>query len=231
MKLLLHACCAPCSIACIESLGEEGLRPSLFWYNPNIHPWTEYKSRRDCLQTFAGERGLELETEDEYGLRAFIRGIYPFLERPFFERPSPDSPFIERETGGEGSAQPGGGAGTPPSRCAFCYRLRLEKTAEKAGREGFDAFSTTMLISPYQNHDLIRALGEELAGSYGVVFLYRDFRPRFREGRGKAGELGLYLQKYCGCIFSEEERYLGKKPAGSGGTGVSPSGRGPARLR
>jgi predicted adenine nucleotide alpha hydrolase (AANH) superfamily ATPase len=213
MKLLLHACCAPCSVACIESLAEEGQRPVLFWYNPNIHPWTEYKSRRDCLRSFAGERGLELETEDEYGLRSFIRGIYP---------------FIGGEAGGEDPADPGKGPG-PQSRCAFCYRLRLEKTARKAGREGFDAFSTTLLISPYQNHGLIRAIGEELAGSYGVVFLYRDFRPRFREGRGKAGELGLYLQKYCGCIFSEEERYLGKKPAGPGGKALSsPAGGRPA---
>ncbi|MDR3146597.1 MAG: epoxyqueuosine reductase QueH, partial [Treponema sp.] len=150
MKLLLHVCCAPCSVACIESLAEEGERPVLFWYNPNIHPWTEYRSRRDCLRTFAGERGLELETEDEYGLRAFIRGIYP---------------FIGRRDGGEGPADPGG---ADTSRCAFCYRLRLERTARKAGREGFDAFSTTLLISPYQNHGLIRAIGEELAGSYGV---------------------------------------------------------------
>jgi predicted adenine nucleotide alpha hydrolase (AANH) superfamily ATPase len=197
MKLLLHACCAPCSVACIESLADEGLRPSLFWYNPNIHPWTEYKSRRDCLKSFAGERGLELETEDEYGLRSFIRGVYPFIDQA--------------------------------DRCVFCYRLRLEKTAEKAGREGFDAFSTTLLISPYQNHELIRAIGEELAGRRGVAFLYRDFRPRFREGRKRAGELGLYLQKYCGCVFSEEERYLGKKPAGSGGSGISaPAEPGPA---
>jgi predicted adenine nucleotide alpha hydrolase (AANH) superfamily ATPase len=214
MKLLLHACCAPCSVACVESLAEEGQRPVLFWYNPNIHPWTEYKSRRDCLQGFAGERGLELETEDEYGLRSFIRGIYP---------------FIDRKTAGEDPADPGGVAGAPLSRCAFCYRLRLERTAQKAGREGFDAFSTTLLISPYQNHGLIRSIGEELAGRYGLVFLYRDFRPRFRKGREKAGELGLYLQKYCGCIFSEEERYLGKKPAGAGGTKApSPAGFGPA---
>jgi predicted adenine nucleotide alpha hydrolase (AANH) superfamily ATPase len=218
MKLLLHACCAPCSVACIESLAEEGERPVLFWYNPNIHPWTEYRNRRDCLQSFAGERGLDLETEDEYGLRAFIR----------------EYPFTGRKTGGEDSAYPGRadpGCADPGridpalGRCAFCYRLRLERTAQKAGREGFDAFSTTLLISPYQNHELIRAIGEELAGSYGVVFLYRDFRPRFREGRGKAGELGLYLQKYCGCIFSEEERYLGKKQARSGGTQASSAGR------
>lgn len=98
-----------------------------------------------------------------------------------------------------------------PGRCEYCYRLRLEKTAARAAENGFDAFSTSLLISPYQDHDLIRRIGEELAARYGLLFWYRDFRPRFREGQGQARALGLYMQKYCGCIFSEEERYL--KPA------------------
>jgi predicted adenine nucleotide alpha hydrolase (AANH) superfamily ATPase len=72
---------------------------------------------------------------------------------------------------------------------------------------GFESFSTTLLISPYQNHDLLRKAGEEAAKRYGVAFLYRDFRPLFREGQRQAREMGLYMQKYCGCIFSEEERY------------------------
>ncbi|MDR3249039.1 MAG: epoxyqueuosine reductase QueH [Treponema sp.] len=176
MKLLLHACCAPCSVACVQSLAGEGLKPALFWYNPNIHPWTEYTIRRDCLTAFAGERGLDLEMEDEYGLRSFIRGVWPSLT----------------------------------DRCGFCYRLRLEKTAERASRGGFDCFSTSLLISPYQNHELVRAIGEELSDRYGVEFLYRDFRPLFREGQKEAREQGLYMQKYCGCIFSEEERYAAK---------------------
>jgi len=72
---------------------------------------------------------------------------------------------------------------------------------------GFDAFSTTLLVSPYQNHEALKAIGEELAKKYGMDFVYRDFRVGFRDGQNKARELELYMQKYCGCVFSEEDRY------------------------
>ena len=175
MKLLLHACCAPCSIQCVEALAAGGHSPDLYWYNPNIHPFTEYRSRRNALSSFAESRKLSLFTEDEYGLRSFIKAVPP-----------------EKDSG----------------RCAFCYRIRLEKTARFAAEKAYAAFSTTLLISPYQNHNLIRQLGEELACSYGLQFLYRDFRPFFRKGQEQARVAGYYMQKYCGCIFSEEERYL-----------------------
>jgi predicted adenine nucleotide alpha hydrolase (AANH) superfamily ATPase len=177
---LLHTCCAPCSIKCIDSLAEEQIKPALFWYNPNIHPFTEYRSRQDTLVKYAADAGLELITDDEYGLRSFIRNM----------------PIDAAQTD------------YGPPRCAYCYRLRLEKTAARAAESSYDYFSTTLLISPYQNHDLIRQIGEELGDTYRVKFLYRDFRPLFREGQAKARELGLYMQKYCGCIFSEEERYI-----------------------
>jgi predicted adenine nucleotide alpha hydrolase (AANH) superfamily ATPase len=178
MKLLLHACCGPCAIQCVEALGEEGTRPDLLWYNPNIHPFTEYAARKETLIAYAGEDALKLILRDEYGLRPFIQGVYPRFD----------------------------------ARCAFCYRKRLEESAALAARENYDCFSTTLLISPYQKHELIRELGEAAARRHGTVFLYRDFRPRFREGRRLARERGFYMQKYCGCIFSEEERYC---PAGS----------------
>lgn len=72
---------------------------------------------------------------------------------------------------------------------------------------GYDSFSTTLLISPYQKHEVLIEIAEELAKKYDIKFLYRDFRVGFREGQAKARELGLYMQKYCGCIFSEEDRY------------------------
>ena len=183
MKLLLHACCAPCSVQCVEALASEGVRPDLFWYNPNIHPYTEYRSRLDSLRAFAGERALPLIIDNEYGLRSFIKSVTSIEESSADEN-------------GEGK-----------SRCAFCYRLRLEKTVRLAVEKGYDAFSTTLLISPYQNHDLICEIGEDLASRYGINFLYRDFRPRFRQGQNQARQAGYYMQKYCGCIYSEEERY------------------------
>ncbi|MBS6511702.1 MAG: epoxyqueuosine reductase QueH, partial [Clostridiales bacterium] len=83
--------------------------------------------------------------------------------------------------------------------------------AKYAAEHGFASFSTTLLISPYQNHELLRQTGERAAEQYGVSFLYRDFRPYFKEGQQRAREMELYMQKYCGCIFSEEERYTKKK--------------------
>jgi tRNA A37 threonylcarbamoyladenosine dehydratase/predicted adenine nucleotide alpha hydrolase (AANH) superfamily ATPase len=174
MKLLFHCCCGPCAAGCIESLADETVAPTLFWYNPNIHPSAEYRSRRNALSAFAAAQKLELEMADEYGLRSFLR-----------------------ETASKTEA---------PERCELCYRMRLTKTAEYAAEKGFDAFSTSLLISPYQQHDVIRRLGEELAARYGMEFLYRDFRPLFRHGQAQARALGLYMQKYCGCIYSEEER-------------------------
>jgi predicted adenine nucleotide alpha hydrolase (AANH) superfamily ATPase len=120
-------------------------------------------------------------------LRSFIKGVSRIEENSIEENPATNY------------------------RCAFCYRLRLEKTARYAAENGCDAFSTTLLISPYQNHELIKEIAGELAVLYKVQFLYRDFRPRFREGQREARKAGYYMQKYCGCIYSEEERYLGGK--------------------
>ena len=95
------------------------------------------------------------------------------------------------------------------NRCAkYCYKVRLEQTAKFAKENGYDAFTTTLLISPYQKHEVLKQVGQEIAEEYGLTFLYRDFRPGFRAGQNEARELGLYMQKYCGCVFSEEDRYL-----------------------
>lgn len=176
-KTLLHVCCAPCSVACIESLRAEGIEPTGFWYNPNIHPVTEYRARRDTLIEYAKSINMELALVDDYGLREFVKNVADNIE----------------------------------GRCEYCYRVRLEKAAEYARNNGFGSFTTTLLISPYQNHEMIIKTAEEAAKKYGVKFLYRDFRPHFREGQTKAREMGFYMQKYCGCVFSEEDRYIKKK--------------------
>lgn len=177
MNTLLHICCAPCSIMCIDTLRNENIEPTGFWYNPNIHPFTEYKSRKNTLREYAQSIDMKLILQDEYGLRKFIDGIYPDFD----------------------------------NRCGFCYSVRLEQTAKYAAENGYDSFLTTLLISPYQNHDLLIKTGEMMAEKYGVEFLYRDFRPFFRKGQDIAREKQLYMQKYCGCVFSEEERYQKKK--------------------
>lgn len=98
-------------------------------------------------------------------------------------------------------------AADPQKRCQECYRIRLARTAAKAKEFGFGLFGTTLLISPYQNRDLICEIGHGLANEYGLQFHDEDFRPGFRESQNISKELGLYRQKYCGCIYSEKERY------------------------
>jgi predicted adenine nucleotide alpha hydrolase (AANH) superfamily ATPase len=87
-------------------------------------------------------------------------------------------------------------------RCNMCYSMRLGRAAAYAAEKGFNAYSTTLLVSPYQKHELIKELGQKYAEKYGVDFLYRDFRPGFRQGQQQAREMGLYRQKFCGCIMS-----------------------------
>lgn len=101
--------------------------------------------------------------------------------------------------------------GTEDQRCHMCYALRLDKAAEYAKKNGYDAFTTTLLVSPYQKHEQIKELGERMAAKHGVEFYYRDFRPGFRQGQQQAKELELYRQKFCGCIVSFNESPHTKK--------------------
>ena len=174
MKLLLHTCCAPCSVYCIDTLRNEGIEPTVFWYNPNIHPYMEYKSRRDCLKEYTKSIKIQAIFEEEYGLDEFCKNVVGDLK----------------------------------NRCTnYCYPVRLRKTFEYAKEHGYDAVSTTLLYSIYQKHDFIKKYMEELSKEFEIEFLYRDFRVGFWEGHQKAHDLGLYMQKYCGCVFSEEMRY------------------------
>ena len=177
MKTLQHICCAPCANQCIDVLRGDGLEVTGFWYNPNIHPVTEYRARRDCLRDYARSIGLPLLERDDYGLRPFVRAVAEDI----------------------------------PGRCVKCYEMRFFEAARQAKDGGFDSFTSSLFISPYQNHDLMRETAQRAAAEYGVSFLYRDFRPYFRAGQDRARELGFYMQKYCGCIFSEQERYLKPK--------------------
>lgn len=177
MKLLMHLCCAPCGNAPMAQLKSEGHDMSAFWFNPNIHPFQEYKSRKNTVIAYTKEEHIPLILEDEYGLRPFVEAV------------------VDNISG----------------RCPYCYRVRLERTAQVAKEHGFDGFTASLLISPYQNHELLKEIGEEMAQTYELDFFYRDFRPLFREGQNHAREHEFYMQKYCGCIFSEEDRYRKKK--------------------
>ena len=149
----------------------------MYWFNPNIHPYMEYKARRDCLKEYTKSINVNAIFEENYGLRDFCKNVADSIE----------------------------------TRCKeYCYPVRLEQTAKYAKENGYTHFSTTLLVSPYQNHEALIEVAKQMEKKYGVEFLYRDFRVGFREGQAKARELGLYMQKYCGCIFSEEDRYQKK---------------------
>lgn len=177
MNTLMHICCAPCANQPIAQLREEGLSVTGFWFNPNIHPYTEYQARKATLEGYAKEIGMKLIIGGRYDLRSFITNVADNID----------------------------------GRCAYCYRVRMEETAKYAAEHGFDSFTTSLLISPYQKHEAIAAIAREMGQQYGVEFLYWDFRPLFRAGQDYAREHGFYMQKYCGCIFSEEERYMAAK--------------------
>ena len=186
MKLLLHCCCAPCSVSCVKTLLAQKNYITLYWYNPNIYPFPEYKNRRDCLINFSKTDNLKLIIDESDSTvndeNSFDTEYDTFLAH-----------LCKNEN-------------TFKNRCVSCYRIRLTKAAAFAKQKGSDAFTTTLLISPYQDHDAIKQIGEEVAANTGIEFLYQDFRPLFREGQRSARSRGMYMQKYCGCKFSQEER-------------------------
>ena len=96
--------------------------------------------------------------------------------------------------------------GCADNRCRMCYAIRMDQAAAAAKAGNYDAFTTSLLVSPYQKHDLIRDLAERAGQKHGVRFEYRDFRPGFRQGQQMAKDMGLYRQKYCACIHSLHER-------------------------
>jgi len=178
MRILLHICCGVCLAGPFKALRDDGHEVIGFFYNPNVHPLIEFRRRLKAVRLFAERHSLTVICDEEYGLYDYLARVY---------------------VAGEGR--------TPPRRCARCYRMRLERTAAEARDRGLDAFTTTLFVSRHQYHDRLRRIGEEAAEKIGVPLLYRDFRPLCDESREAARGQQLYLQNYCGCIFSEEERY------------------------
>ncbi len=173
MNILLHICCGPCSVYPVRVLRQQGYRITGRFYNPNIHPYKEFKKRLNTLEKYARDIELPLFIEREYGLTEFLRNVV----------------FNEQQ------------------RCKFCYETRLEDCAKMAAEKGFPAFSSTLFYSKYQNHQLMRSVAERMAAKYGVEFVYHDFREGWQEGIDISIKEEMYRQPYCGCIYSEQERY------------------------
>ncbi len=182
--LLLHICCAPCSLYSWQALQEKGYNVSGYFFNPNIHPYREFSKRKETLRLLAQQEGKPVSIDERYLLEDYLQLV-------------------------------AGVARYPEKRCPLCYQIRLEETARYAVKKGIKNFTTTLLISPYQKHELLKKVGREIAQKYGLEFVYEDLRPGFRESMRLAREKDLYRQGYCGCIYSEKERYhpSAKKPA------------------
>lgn len=178
--LLLHACCAPCSSYVLEYLGSI-FDITIFYYNPNISPASEFEHRVRELKRLISELPSENEVK-------FIEGEY-----------DPES-FAEISRGLEDVPEGG-------ERCFRCYELRLRKAAQTARELGSDYFTTTLSISPHKNAQKLNEIGACLADEYGVNYLFSDFKKRggYKRSCELSAEYGLYRQNYCGCVFSKAE--------------------------
>jgi len=192
MNILLHTCCAPCLSGSRIMFEEEGLDITAYWFNPNIAPYNEHQRRLHTLQRYLYLDPLPFIQEEGYGNLSYMVSILKDLY------PDGNVGGLEIMTDEERRR-----------RCAHCYGIRLFRTAEKAKEMGFSVFSTTMLLSKHQDHEAIRAVCREAADEVGIDFVYRDLRTRWKDSIRISRELGLYRQPYCGCIFSEHERFQG----------------------
>jgi predicted adenine nucleotide alpha hydrolase (AANH) superfamily ATPase len=177
VKKLLHVCCANCLSDVVDAVAGEGDEVVLLFANPNIHPLVEFRRRRKSVRLLAERLGLALE-EDPYGLFEFLEAV--------------KSSWRE----GDGGA-----------RCRACYRLRLGRAAERAKEIGADAFTTTLLVSREQDREGVVEAGSAAARQWGVSLEAPDLREFHGSDAARPKDLKLYKQGYCGCVFSEEERF------------------------
>ena len=182
-SLLLHACCAPCSSYTLECLSKY-FKVTIYYYNPNIHPETEYNRRIDELKRFLSE--------------------FPTInEVKFVEENYNPNEYFESVKGLEN-------LGEKSRRCYECYKFRMEKACIYAKSNNFDYFTTTLSISPYKVSAWVNEIGDELEKKYNVNYLFADFKKK--NGYKRSLELSkiynLYRQEYCGCIYSMNERKI-----------------------
>ncbi len=165
----------------VRELQKQGALVEGFFYNPNVHPLKEFLLRREGALKAAAFFGVPLHFAEN---------------RPAYDLFS----WLEMTRAAVSSGENG-------ARCPLCWEQRLVETACFAARKGYEAFSTSLLYSRRQRHEEIAALGRKVGEEYGVGFLYQDFRPFWQEGINLSKELAVYRQQYCGCVYSEAERY------------------------
>ena len=185
-SVLLHSCCAPCSSYCIEYLSQY-FHVTVFYYNPNIYPDSEYYHRVKEQQEFINRFPAKYPV-------GFIEGDFDTQE------------FYKAAKGLEQEPERG-------ARCTECFRLRLGRTAEVAVEKGFDYFTSTLTISPMKDAALLNRIGSEMGEAHGVKWLPSDFKKKngYLRSCQLSREYGIYRQDYCGCVFSYKERQKEKE--------------------
>jgi hypothetical protein len=173
-KILLHTCCAPCSASTISLLQEQYDIVS-FWYNPNIYPLQEYELRKKAWQEYM--QFLKIRITEKNAQWLSNDELY-------------ESVWLDKAVRCD------------KGRCYFCYEKRLEETSVRAKELGISNFSTTLLASPYQKHEEIKQIAQNIAELNGLNFVYIDPRKIFYTGVNQIKKMGLYSQKYCGCKLS-----------------------------
>jgi len=188
MKILLHTCCAPCLEYPAKVLQEEGIEFVSYFYNPNIQPYWEHERRRIALEELSE-------------IKKFKVVISSPEENKLIEESLINEAIWKEQD--------------DLKRCEFCYKTRMDNVARYAKQNGFKYFSTTLLLSIYQNHELIKKVGNEIALKYMIGFYERDFRNGFKESQAMAKTDHLYRQKHCGCILSLYKSALKNKIIGN----------------
>lgn len=208
-KLLLHICCGPCSLSVLDWLKKQDFDVTGFFFNPNIQPLAEYMRRRESTKEACESKKTPLIMAD----------ALPFEEQSWcWETSLNEEADKIKLTGSDKSLDK-----IPPAlhpvpwfrlmhqreldRCELCWNIRIKKSAEYAKAQGFDAISTTLLYSKYQNHEILKASSGAYAKALDLDFVYYDFREFWQDGIDQSRQMGIYRQAYCGCIFSEYARY------------------------
>jgi predicted adenine nucleotide alpha hydrolase (AANH) superfamily ATPase len=176
MKILIHQCCGPCSFYPFKVLLKNKFEVTSFFYNPNIHPYTEFFKRLENAKI----------VNKIFNVKGYFYGFYSIRN------------FLNKLPG------------STKNRCFYCYDLRLRLSAAFAKKKNFEYFTTTLLYSKYQQHHTIKDIAQKYANLYNIKFYYYDFREGWQKGIEEAKDNNIFMQNYCGCIFSEEDRHIKK---------------------
>ncbi len=187
-KILVHICCVACFSYVYKIISQEGYRVTGFFYNPATHGKAEYIKRLLDVKKFCEEQKIKLIVP-EYDIQEFMAPLMPYQDKNSIKYISDKKRWRTK-------------------RCQFCYDLLLTHTAQMAKKKKISHFTTTMLTTPYKDHEELVNIGMELEQEFKVRFYYKDFRKGYWQGRNYARVHDMHLATYCGCAYSSEEGLL-----------------------